>query len=110
MRGRYNYEVKFLRPACLLALLFLVLVSCFFRGEIVMMLDSRYSEKNLMGLTPLQVIRQLGPPDIDSGESLYEPPGGKTRRVQTLVYKYAGAARTIDFMDGKVFDVAWDRK
>jgi len=74
-----------------------------------MMLNPKYSEKNLMGLTYPQVIQKLGKPQDDTGESPYLPPGGGVHTQRSIVYEYARVGRTIYFTDNKVDGVIWDR-
>ncbi len=68
-----------------------------------MMLNPKYAEKNLLGLTTAQVIQRLGSPHYDSRQTDPQSP-------VYLTYDYAGVGRTIEFDHDKVVSVWWDRK
>jgi hypothetical protein len=86
------------------ALFAFMFVFVFFRGEIAMMLNPKYDEKNLLGLTSSQVIQKLGPPSYDSRE--HPIPSEQ----MWFAYEYAGVSRTIQFKNDKVDSVWWNRK
>jgi hypothetical protein len=101
--------VKIARRACWIVIPIFLFAYIFFRGEIVMMLNPKYSEKNLMGLAYTQVIQRLGPPDYENGKTPLDLQDGKPHTQRAIAYQYASCGRTIYFTDGKVDGVKWDR-